>query len=372
MDNKKTLFLSYSWNDAIIADKIDEVFQPTGVQVKRDIRGIKYKDSIKLYMSQIRDTNFVLLIISDSFIKSSNCMYEVLEILKDKDFKKKILPVVVDGTKIYKAKDRLTFIKYWSEQYEELKTELELVKPTDAIELYKELKHIENIRTNIDEFLAYISDALVDNLSTMMKNKFKVVLDHIGVSNRYLINKILAIPKLTTEEEKELALDELEAEFPNNSNVYVAKGIHAHRVGKNNNSSHFYRKAIKLDPTFANTYYNLAWNVEVYEENFEEAKTLYETAIKLNPNDTKAMNNLAGLYSSELGQPKLARELYEKSLDINPYQGALPMDAHAHQENGGTGHPQGRVERSAHRQSADHGGDRPRQGLGGGRDGRPD
>ena len=81
MDNKKTLFLSYSWNDATIADKIDEAFQPTGVQVKRDIRGIKYKDSIKLYMSQIRDTDFVLLIISDSFIKSSNCMYEVLEIL---------------------------------------------------------------------------------------------------------------------------------------------------------------------------------------------------------------------------------------------------------------------------------------------------
>jgi tetratricopeptide (TPR) repeat protein len=318
LDNKKTLFLSYSWSDAIIADSIDDALLPTGVQVKRDIRGIKYKDSIKQYMSQIRDTDFVLLIISDSFIKSSNCMYEVLEILKDKDFKKKILPVVVDGTKIYKAKDQLGIIKYWSNQYEELKAELNSVNPTDAIEQYKELKHIENIRANVGEFLAYIADAMVDRLSTMQKDKFKVILDHIGVSNRYLINKILAIPKLTTEDEMEIALDELENEFPNNSNVYLAKGIHAHRAGKYTNSTYFYRKAIQLDPTFAKSYYNLAYNIEVYEKDFTEAKILYEKAIELNPTDTRAMNNLAGLYSKELGKPELARKLYEKSLAINP------------------------------------------------------
>ena len=115
---RKTLFLSYSWNDTQIADKLDLIFQPTGIEVKRDIRYVTYKNSIKDFMTKIRDADFALLIISDNFIKSSNCMYEVLELVKEKDYKDKILPVVMDGTRIYKAADRFAYILYWAKQYE--------------------------------------------------------------------------------------------------------------------------------------------------------------------------------------------------------------------------------------------------------------
>ena len=321
---KQTLFLSYSWSDTAIADKIDIIFQPTGVDVKRDIRNIGYKGNIKEYMAQIRDTDFVLLIISDSFIKSSNCMFEVLELIKDKDFKEKMLPVVMDGTKIFKADDKLEYIKYWTKQHADLKAKLEGVNTTDALELYKELKHIENIRTTIDEFLGHVSGISVPSFSTLSNQNFKLILDHIGVSDRVIINKILALAKLPTEDEKEIELDKLENEFPNNSKLYVAKAIHAYRQGKIANSSYFYRKSIQLDPTFSHAYYNLAFNVEVYDQDFDEAKKLYEKAIKLGPKDTRAMNNLAGLYSKELHNPKKARDLYEQALDINPY------DAEAH------------------------------------------
>ena len=153
---KQTLFISYSWTDSNTADEIDTIFQPTGIFVKRDIRAIKFKGSIKKYMSEIRETDFVLILISDSFIKSSNCMYEMLELLKEQDYQKKILPVLIDGTKIFTPKEKIEYIKYWGDKYIELETDLKTVNTTDALELYKELKHIENIRSSIDEFLGII------------------------------------------------------------------------------------------------------------------------------------------------------------------------------------------------------------------------
>jgi len=184
---RQTLFISYSWADTNTADKIDTIFQPTGIFIKRDIREIKFKGSIKNYMSEIRETDFVLILISDSFIKSSNCMFEMLELLKEKDYQKKVLPVLIDGTKIFKPLERIEYIKYWTEKFIELETELKAVNTTDVIELYKELKHIENIKGSIDEFLSIISDENFLSFSKLIEQKFKPIFDYIGISDRLLL-----------------------------------------------------------------------------------------------------------------------------------------------------------------------------------------
>ena len=114
---RQTIFISYSWANTDLADHIDKAFQPTGLIIKRDVREIGYKGSIKDYMQQVRSTDFVLLIISDSFLKSLNAMFEVLELLKDSNFKDKILPIIVDHTKIHKPEDRLEYIKGTSKNY---------------------------------------------------------------------------------------------------------------------------------------------------------------------------------------------------------------------------------------------------------------
>ena len=68
-------------------------------------------------MKQIRDTDFVLIIISDGFLKSSNCMYEVLELLKEKDYEKKILPIL---THIFKPEERINYTQYWGDKHLQL------------------------------------------------------------------------------------------------------------------------------------------------------------------------------------------------------------------------------------------------------------
>jgi len=316
---KQTIFISYSWADTDIADIIDKNFEPTGLIIKRDIREIVYKGSIKDYMKQVRSTDFVLLIISDAFLKSSNAMFEVLELLKETTFKNKILPIIVDDLRIYKPEERIKYITYWNDKYNELKKQLEDVNVTDAIELYSDLKHYESIRRSIDEFLKIISDMNSPKFSELKKGNFQKIFDYIGVSDRTLINGILALKGFELSEERDIEIDKLEAKFPNNSKIYFTKGYYAFVQKEISKSSYFYNRSIELDPSFSSSYFNLGYNVDVYDKNYEEAEKFYLKAIELEPTITKAYTNLSILYSTKLNDPKRGNEYLLKALEINPY-----------------------------------------------------
>lgn len=316
---RQTLFISYSWGDSKIADQIDIAFQPTGLFIKRDVREIEYKGNIKEYMEQIRKTDYSLLIISDSFLKSANCMYEVLEFIKDINYKDKILPIIVDGTKIFKADDRLEYIKYWGQKHSELNEKLKEVNTTDTLELYKDLKHIENIRSSIDEFMGYLAGINCHTISLLQKQNYRPLFKHIGVSDRLLIDRILAVGEISDIQEKEIELDKMETEYPNNAKVYFTKASSSFDQGQTTKSTYFYRKSLTLDPEFGSTYYNLAFNVENFENNHVEAKELYEKSIELDKNNTKAYSNLAGIYSRHLKDYTKAKELLENAVSINPF-----------------------------------------------------
>lgn len=90
-DSTVHLFLSYSWNDSELADKIDYELRSYGFDIKRDIRDISSWASIKEFMSLIRNQDYAIIIISSSYLKSPNCMYEVMELLKNSQYKDKIL-----------------------------------------------------------------------------------------------------------------------------------------------------------------------------------------------------------------------------------------------------------------------------------------
>lgn len=41
--------------------------------------------------------DYIILIISDSYLKSKNCMYEVMEMMRDSEYKDKIFPAVINS-----------------------------------------------------------------------------------------------------------------------------------------------------------------------------------------------------------------------------------------------------------------------------------
>jgi len=179
----QSIFLSYSQKNADIADILDKVCQSYGMQVLRDIREVKYNQSFKEYMKGIRKTDYVLVLISDNFLKSQACMYEIHEVMKDENYQERILPILLPLTHIFKPKDQIIYLKYWDDQYKELLKQIEEFEPCDTLEYISDLKEIKNIKSTINAFLKHLSNINVLTFETLQLEKFKPVLSYLGISD---------------------------------------------------------------------------------------------------------------------------------------------------------------------------------------------
>ena len=85
----------YSWQTKEIADKISSDLQLIGISIIKDNQELNYTDNIPNFMKRIRSCDYALLLLSDSYFKSKNCLFEILELQKDENHWKKILPIVL-------------------------------------------------------------------------------------------------------------------------------------------------------------------------------------------------------------------------------------------------------------------------------------
>lgn len=118
MIKNKKVFLSYSQKDYKLAGEIDTLCLRLNIPIKRDIRDIEYKQSIRKFMKQISDENTqVIAIISPNYLKSVNCMYEAYQCLENPDFQNKIIPIITSGIDINEDSIKNEYIIYWEQQY---------------------------------------------------------------------------------------------------------------------------------------------------------------------------------------------------------------------------------------------------------------
>lgn len=156
--NNKTIFLSYNWHDGETADRIDRHLSGiSGVTVKRDVRDIGSWKSIREFMEGIRQQDYAVLIVSDSYLKSKNCMFEAMEMMKEREYVDRIFPAVVEHG-IYDPLVRAEYIRYWQQECDKLEAAIRGVDPANAVELAADLKRYKSIASSIGEFLSIVAD----------------------------------------------------------------------------------------------------------------------------------------------------------------------------------------------------------------------
>ncbi len=202
------IFLSYSWNNDSIADRLEELFSLENIMLIRDKKEIKYKQSIKEFMRKVRKSDFCLMIISDDYLKSTNCMYEVLEFIKDENFKERILPLIHKDCGIFRIDCRVKYTQYWENEYKKINDLLSNVENLNQVEIIDECKRIENIKRNVGEFLNIISDmnciSFNDSISIAdFKKIYSFIFPKTKKEEIYKNNKgyfILNVPRTINEE----------------------------------------------------------------------------------------------------------------------------------------------------------------------------
>lgn len=175
--SKVNIFLSYCWNDSNVADEIYNHFKSNqDIELHRDTIDIGIWSSIKEYMQSIKNMDYTILLISDSYLKSANCMYEVLEVMRDRNYKDKIFPAVIDSG-IYNPITRAKYVKHWQDEFRELESTLKEISVQNLGKLNEDLKRRQDISSNIADFLDLVSDMNNPNIKdvcTQIENKLNI------------------------------------------------------------------------------------------------------------------------------------------------------------------------------------------------------
>ena len=114
MDADKQVYISYAWGGESerIANELDADLKDKGISIIRDKRDLGFKGMIRDFMQQIGRGHAVIVVISDKYLKSPNCMFELVEITRNKDFFDRVFPIVLADADIYNPVNRIRYIKY--------------------------------------------------------------------------------------------------------------------------------------------------------------------------------------------------------------------------------------------------------------------
>lgn len=132
----------------------------------------------------------ILLIISDNFLKSSQCMNNSLRLLQDRG--NDILPIIVDGftreegsgqvvtvpTHFDRVSDIIKYINYWQDQYLDLRKQKRQMNDLDEDKFNEHLRVMRDISGEIGEFLRTLRNlpyATYEEFSDNSFNGFSVL-----------------------------------------------------------------------------------------------------------------------------------------------------------------------------------------------------
>ncbi|NIM15297.1 MAG: TIR domain-containing protein [Candidatus Aminicenantes bacterium] len=156
----KEIYISYAWGGESeeIANRLDEAFREKGIPIIRDKLDLGFKGRINEFMERIGRGKCVIVVISNKYLESRNCMFELMQIAKSGDFYGRIFPVVLDDAKIYDPEERIKYVQYWEKKKKALDDEMKSVSS----------EYLDGFREDIDlyadirKYLPRLTDILRD------------------------------------------------------------------------------------------------------------------------------------------------------------------------------------------------------------------
>jgi internalin A len=174
-----TYCVSYAWNNKSKAkvDRLCEEAKRRGIEILRDTTGLGLGESITKFMKKLGSGDRVFVILSDKYLKSPYCMYELLEVWRnckseDDEVRRRIRVFRLPDAKVSSPLERARCAKYWKEQFTELDT---LVREHGADLLgeadFKRYKLMQDFAHRVGDMLALIAD-------TLLPKDFKQLMEH--------------------------------------------------------------------------------------------------------------------------------------------------------------------------------------------------
>jgi len=181
---EQAVFISYAWGSEReeIVNQIDEALQKRGVKIIRDKRELGYKGSIKEFMERIGRGNCVIVVVSDKYLRSQNCMFELVEIAENKQFHNRIFPIVLSDANIYDPVGRVEYVKYWEDKISELNNAMKSVGQMNLQGIRDDIDQYDRIRDKISGLTSILKDMNTFTPEMHQSSNFDVLYEAIETS----------------------------------------------------------------------------------------------------------------------------------------------------------------------------------------------
>lgn len=167
----KKVTVSYSWKEeksTAHAGRVEafcEKLREAGAEVVRDVDHLKPGECISQFMNSVGASDLLCIFLTDSYLRSPNCMYELLvawDKSKDRpDELRSRIKVWQMGVDLYDTAGRLEYTRYWKAERDRLKTLIE-DNATDGLapgEL-QSFRRIKDFAEKVNEMLLFVADTL--------------------------------------------------------------------------------------------------------------------------------------------------------------------------------------------------------------------
>ena len=181
---ERSVFISYKWEGESerLVNQLEDILAKSNIRVVRDKKDLGYRESIEKFEERIGQGRCVILVISDGYLRSEHCMYELLCIDENKNLRERVLPLVLESAYIYKPIDRINYIKYWGNEKNELDG---AIRDIENLEYTRQhiatLEKYARIYSNCDRLLDTLADMNAQSVAEHRQDNFSEIIKTIMV-----------------------------------------------------------------------------------------------------------------------------------------------------------------------------------------------
>ena len=177
----KRVYISYRWQEPV--DGIARNWLAPSIEAARfrcviDVKNCGYKARIDKFEEEIGDAERIIMLLSDGFFHSDQCMYEAALVTKAGNLGPRLFPVNI-GDYRHDRDYYDNLLKYWEEK--EKNAREELLKHTSGKEPYQdEYDRVSLIIEYIGKFWSHVTKENFLDFSAVSKNNFEEILKLFG------------------------------------------------------------------------------------------------------------------------------------------------------------------------------------------------
>lgn len=181
MEKQKTpsVYISYSWCNSGIADEVQKLLEEDNIDIKRDKKCILYRGDIFKFMDEIGQGEIVVIIVSDKYMHSPRCMYEMVKLCEAGNLEERLYPIVTADTKIYDDLEPINYLSHWESKVNTLHERASKVRPTSRVHSYDKLASYSKTCRYLPDFCEFISNHNNGSVEELRRTNYSIIIDSI-------------------------------------------------------------------------------------------------------------------------------------------------------------------------------------------------